>query len=1291
MKKKSLFAAGALLLTAAFGFTAMAVSGIINPFAAVTTAIGDSTIKEASTFPTDKGYSGGPNTLTQAYFTYELESGQKIELIPSDTEKVVITPAEGEPLELSLAEGSSCLKVVDNTLYVDFGKALGVGTYTIKVPAGVMHVDDAINTAIEYSFTVKVVYLTLRTSSPANNEVVPSFPAVTECFFAFNIAGDDPMTLAYPEGAVVNVTKDGAEFASYPVVKDSKNVYTTRQWADRVYISFGQALEPGEYTVTLPQGVCQGPAPSGDMSVGSGNATSNAELTLKFTVKKAFEYTVSPALNTTVSRSQMQNVVLTYPENATVKVNNPSLRPLLTLKDESGAVKADTIYYNVTANGNKLELTADLSDGKKIPTDSRAINMVYFHMEIAKGLFSVTDGAETLSNSAMDLGKWQILPLTVADYKFEPALDTPGLTINDLEEVTLILPEGCSWTNQKELVEGYKAALFSLYPLPVSNTFSFSYMFKSVSEDGRRITCYRAPQSSATSAAGNTSLVQDGPTILRFAKGKITIQDGDATSTSAAMDIPAWDLTGRTDLPIYNSTPANGGVPTTKENGVVVFNSLTVNVLRNATVAPGAEKKKIIVRDVAANNMVVSSVLVGETTTKNALVGGSGATSIAYSKLFKTEVYDEDGNSTLESISDPSVYEVSIPAGAYAQKDKPEWVSPAYKLLFYIPKDFEHTYSPAPADFSGATVVPAEPMTEFSEIVLTYPGANEIELTNNYKNVLQNCGIGVATYANAQKNSQTASASNTYGYSFKDIELIGKNQVKLTLNTPWIHGIPSDRALIVKIYQGLFYVIKYNDNGSKEYCPNPTLNVYYQPINVHQGVLEYPQEGKQDFYKDQLATINYTGTMTVAYSTTTPNLAYLVNAAGEKVLVYKGKKPTDRPGVETLFVAEQSVQPEGVIVADVIDNLPYGEYKFVIEKGDMLFGGTSASSAVYNQEEWSYPVNLVKTPLPPAGNLADLLHRYMPATEEFTTADSPFGMGTLVIRLEGPAGFKLDPECKEPYQLKYEGEVMASFTNAAPAGVVELQAEAGGDVPSPLAEGEEPTEPTEPANKSAMLALYLNSLPDIGPMLEMAYGAWEVVVPDGAILSEAGNPYIGASVAYNFTKPQVDFTYELSPANEEVCTGKIAEISLTFPNAQSVDYMDTGAATMTNPDGVLTNVPTPNFNATGNGVVFSLTNAKLYPDTYWVSGEYTFVVNADKICLNSLVDDTDPSWFEGLTAKFYLQNGVGVTMIAADADGLYQVYAADGKVVRLNATAADLDALEPGLYIVNGQKLLIRK
>ena len=192
MKKKSLFAAGALLLTAAFGFTAMAVSGIINPFAAVTTAIGDSTIKEASTFPTDKGYSGGPNTLTQAYFTYELESGQKIELIPSDTEKVVITPAEGEPLELSLAEGSSCLKVVDNTLYVDFGKALGVGTYTIKVPAGVMHVDDAINTAIEYSFTVKVVYLTLRTSSPANNEVVPSFPAVTECFFAFNIAGDDP-------------------------------------------------------------------------------------------------------------------------------------------------------------------------------------------------------------------------------------------------------------------------------------------------------------------------------------------------------------------------------------------------------------------------------------------------------------------------------------------------------------------------------------------------------------------------------------------------------------------------------------------------------------------------------------------------------------------------------------------------------------------------------------------------------------------------------------------------------------------------------------------------------------------------------------------------------------------------------------------------------------------------------------------------------------------------------------------------------------------------------------------
>lgn len=1136
--------------------------------------------------------------------------------------------------------------------------------------------------------------LPVREMNPAADAEVPSFPEVSSVYVGFATGGDNGIALEYDETLKVIVTKDGADFASYPVVKDSPNVYVNRNYNERLYINFGKALDPGVYSVNIPSGFISGTI-AGESSI-EGSAGLNEYVEYSFKVVKAFEYSFAPAAGELVA-SELATIKITYPEGTTVTLVEAEAteesaeaaegeegeeeekvytQPTLEFVDpsytdeEGNPSEMHTVLteYNVSAEGNVVTLTAVTPEGITSFTD--AISRKWDLVNVPAGLWSVSDGTDSALNPQLTLGNYAVRAFGPGMFTFEPALDTPGLKMADLKEITLVLPDDVEYNTAKSTVfkPNGASAVFMLYSLPKSTTFSYTYTCKEISEDGKRITVKMKDNTSPTSAANNVDVCQVGPTQIEFAKDLFVKGE----EKNAALVVPAYNVDGVDYVSIMNSTPANYGVV---DAGIA---SLSLTMLRASYVCePDAEIT------LSKNGVVIASVKAGDTTTANAKDSSkAGSTSIAYSNLFKKA----DGTNWTE----PGKYIFNIPAGIFRQKDS-EFKNNAREIEVFVAKEYKnYTVSPAPATFEGTTAAtlvctPNNNEIEYTELLITFPEAKSVKLNPNYKNILSNAMVGTATAANIAKGAITV--TGVTGYSFGGAEVVGDNAVKLILSQPYRKATAADKYVAFQIPAALYLVDVEND-GEVETMPNTKFTLWYQPLDTYPLEAYSTSFDKPVASEDLEAITMYASETMYNQSSVTP---VLKNEEGVVVANYVGAAPAEKAGLNNNYIVFSFRAPaDGAdenLVKSITD-LPNGKYTFEIAAESLTGGSASSASLItHNAKAMTYELDVYKPE-----SLADHSKLSIPSALECnrTTASSMLGKGMMIVSLGlASKNIEVNAACEETVDMYYNGTLLKSIPTTVTeenTGVMIMSVGA-------LAEGDENELLDFPAVNELYMVFTMNPYDE-------AYrqnGEYRVVIPNGALLKE-GKPMKGHELVYTYTDEEnIDFTFELTPAEGNFKDVDFKDmfnttgIKITFPNASYISYYK--KASLTDPEGtvIYAQYPATNFK---NTITYKFGSAK----TVWAdlkTGAYVLTIPAHSLYVDDAAAESngDPgNWPEkDETFTFYVDSITGVVLVGIEAADSYDVYTMDGKVVKLNAAPAEMLDLEPGLYIVNGKKVFVRK
>lgn len=201
-------------------------------------------------------------------------------------------------------------------------------------------------------------------------------------------------------------------------------------------------------------------------------------------------------------------------------------------------------------------------------------------------------------------------------------------------------------------------------------------------------------------------------------------------------------------------------------------------------------------------------------------------------------------------------------------------------------------------------------------------------------------------------------------------------------------------------------------------------------------------------------------------------------------------------------------------------------------------------------------------------------------------------------------------------------------------------------------------------------------------------GQLSIEIPEGAI-TVSGEPVEAVSHTWNIVLPKT-FTYKTTPeftvkSADAVppVVNDLSEIILEVPDAVSVAVWNKYYINLHSYDYFTYSSKAPStFEITthnGNQAVKMTFDPAPTEDTiYELALDYgaLYIDNAyDTPSMNFIAD------FKGRS---------GVSLIAADEDGLYTVYTLDGKIVVRKGTFDDVRTLEKGIYIVNGNKLSIR-
>lgn len=204
----------------------------------------------------------------------------------------------------------------------------------------------------------------------------------------------------------------------------------------------------------------------------------------------------------------------------------------------------------------------------------------------------------------------------------------------------------------------------------------------------------------------------------------------------------------------------------------------------------------------------------------------------------------------------------------------------------------------------------------------------------------------------------------------------------------------------------------------------------------------------------------------------------------------------------------------------------------------------------------------------------------------------------------------------------------------------------------------------------------------IGQNLTGKAATIEVSLEAGA-LSISGTASPAISHTWKFVEPK-EYTYTLTPAaSETTAYNKLGEFIITFDNAESAELNETIVAAPK-----LSETGYESGRYIGEGVITKVAGAEhpTFKITFTPApakdATYTLTIQRGKF----LLDDTQ-QWSPEVSENYILDVATSVDEIAAEIEGS-AIYSIDGRTITRKADSESIRNLQPGLYIINGKKVI---
>lgn len=282
---------------------------------------------------------------------------------------------------------------------------------------------------------------------------------------------------------------------------------------------------------------------------------------------------------------------------------------------------------------------------------------------------------------------------------------------------------------------------------------------------------------------------------------------------------------------------------------------------------------------------------------------------------------------------------------------------------------------------------------------------------------------------------------------------------------------------------------------------------------------------------------------------------------------------------------------------------------------------------------------------------------------------------TLLFTSEGgePSGddklkLTLDPAEGEVTSLSSIDIIFDDYTTVgAGSGKATMTVDGGESIVLPDAEfGVEFNEMIQPLTKSSEVTI-------------TEAGTYVITFPAGYFnLGDAGDPSPEFSLTYTIAgtvEPKLNITVD--PAEGKV--ESLDEVEITF-----IDYISasagSGKATLTIDGGEPVILPDAEWGVELNAMKQKVTNG----DAYTATGTYVISFPEGYFLLG---ESGDPAPAFSLT---YLIGNITSAALVPAEDGLFHVFTVDGIEVLSTADKAELRDLRPGLYIINGAKVILK-
>ena len=196
---------------------------------------------------------------------------------------------------------------------------------------------------------------------------------------------------------------------------------------------------------------------------------------------------------------------------------------------------------------------------------------------------------------------------------------------------------------------------------------------------------------------------------------------------------------------------------------------------------------------------------------------------------------------------------------------------------------------------------------------------------------------------------------------------------------------------------------------------------------------------------------------------------------------------------------------------------------------------------------------------------------------------------------------------------------------------------------------------------------------------------------EGEIAETINLPVITAN--YSITYPVV---YEFTPAaGSEV--EDLSTIVLTFPHDSLIGINDEVRPAAVVLENTTTDAiyvcenPMKSYGAEGEAI-FTMTFSELgSSEAVAVNYDGAYVLTVKGLFKTEIIEDEEVNTeLPNIVADFYIVNGAGVEAIFGETETSFNVYGINGIQVVRNGNAEALKSLRPGLYIINGKKVLVK-